>query len=135
MACSAPRALLALALELPDSALLACAQSLCTPCSGCCLLVLPADIRAEQTAPADQPLTSCLQPADLEAELEPAERQLYQLASWLVNDAAHLKALLSHALGAAQAAAQAFTVPQGLLEPFPLDTLVGGGLIAGSTGI
>jgi hypothetical protein len=73
-------------------------------------------------------------PAALEVEFRAAEAQLYSLAAWLVSAAARLKAHLAGCLQYAWQAADARGTPLGLLEPFPLEALVGGIWVAAARG-
>jgi hypothetical protein len=65
------------------------------------------------------------------AEFEAAEKELYTLAAWLVNDAARLKAHVADCCMYACDVALAKTLPPGLMQPFPTHTLVGLWLAAG----
>jgi hypothetical protein len=57
-------------------------------------------------------------------EFEAAEKELYELAAWLVNDAVRLKAHVAQCCAWARDSALAKAPPPGLLLPFPTHTLV-----------
>ncbi len=57
-------------------------------------------------------------------EFEAAEKELYELAAWLVNDAVRLKAHVAQCCAWARDCASSKAPLPGLLLPFPTHTLV-----------